>query len=130
MLTTNDKQIDVYNCKPLCPLQFDVGYVCLVWFGLVCCIGSSTQSHMDMSITYYNLYITEFINHSIIFYLEVTAVAGSYKFGVNITCFQLFAYTTGDTMNCQREINISERTTYRTLICETTFSINFTNNYR
>ena len=27
MLTSNEKKIDVHNCKPLCPLQFDVGYI-------------------------------------------------------------------------------------------------------
>jgi hypothetical protein len=102
----------------------------IVWFGLTCCICSSTQLHKDMSITYYNLCITEFIKHSIIFYLEVTAVAGCYKFGAHITYFQLFTYTAGDTMNCQKEIDISEKATYHTLICKTTFSINFTNNYR
>jgi hypothetical protein len=65
-----------------------------------------------MSITDYNLYITEFIKHSKIFYLEITAVTGCYKFGVEITCFQLFAYTAGETKNCQKEMNISDKTTY------------------
>jgi hypothetical protein len=27
MLNINQNKIDVYNCKSLCPLQFDVGYI-------------------------------------------------------------------------------------------------------
>jgi len=81
MLTTNEKKIDVYNCKLLCPLQFDVGYT------------------------------TEFIQHSTIFYLHITAVTGCFNFGAYIACFKLFAYTAGETVNCQKEINISDKTT-------------------
>jgi hypothetical protein len=85
----------------------------LVWFGLVCLfIHSVTHVTMDMSIIYYSLlYITKFIKHSI-FYLAITAVNGCYKFGIDINCFQLFAYTVGETKNCQKEINISDKTTY------------------
>jgi len=54
MLTTNEKKIDVYNCKLLCPSQFDVGY------------------------------ITELIKHSMIFYLNITAVTGCFQFDADI----------------------------------------------
>jgi len=74
MLTTNEKKIDVYNCKHLCPLQFDVGY------------------------------ITEFIKHSTIFYLDITVLTGCFKFGTDIACFQLFAYTAGETGNCKKKL--------------------------
>jgi hypothetical protein len=82
MLTTNEKKIDVYNCKLLCPLQFDVGY------------------------------INEFIKHSMIIYPEITAVTGCFEFGADISCLKLFAYTVGETVNCQKEISISDKTTH------------------
>jgi len=33
------------------------------------------------------------------------------NFGADIACFKLFAYTAGETVNCQKEINISDKTT-------------------
>jgi len=80
MLTTNEKKIDVYNCKLLCPSQFDVGY------------------------------ITELIKHSMIFYLNITAVTGCFQFDADIASFTLFAHTAGQTVNCHKEINISDKT--------------------
>jgi hypothetical protein len=79
MFTTNEKKIDVYNCKLLCPLQFDVGYT------------------------------NELIKHSMIFYLDITAVTGC-KFGADIACFKLFAYAAGETVNCQKEMNVLDET--------------------
>jgi len=49
MLTTNEKKIDVCNCKPLCPLEFDVGY------------------------------ITKFIKYSTTLCLDITAVTGCFN---------------------------------------------------
>jgi hypothetical protein len=96
MLNINEKKIDVYNCKPLCPLQFDVGY------------------------------ITKFIKQGKIFYLGITAVTGCYYFDVHVACFRLFAYTGGERVSCQKEINISQRKL--TLISTTTFRINLIEN--
>jgi hypothetical protein len=58
--------------------------------------------------------------------VDITAVTGCCKFGTDIACFKLFAYTAGETVNCKKKLIF--QTKQLNFISKTTARINCTDN--